>query len=97
MESADQSSFGGMYAQFSGRQGKNQPAMPGIDIREFEGIAEECPETVRIFRINERVDSIDHFCFTSDGKSWFCERRESLTTDKCNQSKDWTRRIRMIS
>jgi hypothetical protein len=69
MQSADQFSFGGMYAQFCRRQGKNQPAMPSVYIREFEGIAEESTEAVRIFRVNDCMESIDHFRFTSDDKS----------------------------
>src|SRR5712692_4823752 len=52
--------LGGVDAQLGGRQCEDEPAMPGINARELEHIAEESAQPVRILGIDQRMHAMDH-------------------------------------
>jgi hypothetical protein len=52
--------FSWMYGQLGGRQGKDQPAMPGIDVRILEHIAEEGSVCLSVGAVENDVGSTDH-------------------------------------
>jgi hypothetical protein len=51
---------GGMDRQLSRRGGEDQPAVACVHGGKFEDITEKGPDFVGVFRVNERMDSVDH-------------------------------------
>jgi hypothetical protein len=49
-----------MNAKFSGRQGENQPTMPGIDRRKPKHVAKESANRAGIFGVDHGMNRVDH-------------------------------------
>ena len=52
--------LGGMHRHFRRRQREDQPAVAGIDVREFENVAQEGAIGIGILAVNDDVCTVDH-------------------------------------
>ena len=50
----------GMYPEFRGRQGEDQPALSCIDRAELQNVSEKRPIRFWIFAVQEKVGASDH-------------------------------------
>ena len=51
---------GRVRGQFGGRESEDEPAVAGIDRREFEDVSDECANRVRALGEDDRVGAGDH-------------------------------------
>jgi hypothetical protein len=63
--------FAGMKRGFSGRQGKNEPALTGIHGGKFENVAKKSAVAFRVLSVNDDVSPVDHG--SSYSPSWIVQ------------------------